>query len=517
MPGWPSRVLAPRTNSISQASSPPRSIEIPQTCLPSPPTTPAPSSSPPLPDIIGPLCWFRLLHPLPRAPAGLWILSNGTSYYITPDSATTSTPQIPWPSSVPLQQFCDPSAVLTPIDLRQWPLDAPALRFAYLAPTGLAIAPGARVVLRDLPSYMATLLDAYVLDFPSPATARLRTAIRGAPLCHLHDSLLHDLASPLHDDDVVWLPAHKLRLHVSASSPPPKVGDRVETASHVSPYSSGFVESAATTTTSPLVLYRDALDGTARRAPPADLQRCFARHDSVVVHAGSYAGCRANVSRLISFSAQLAPSTPTTAGLVLKIEVQVLAPWVTLAPIVSDASLLPVAAVLPRPPPIAESWLCMPSLVGKRLDVRVFLRNVSPHDALRLAKTGYIELEHPLRPNQLDSTVVLHLDRSSCRIKVAARSLRPITEWLDPTCDRITTIAESPVRVIIIGPDVDGCMDHVGDYALVMADGAKSPVVLLKFARPSTQCWIVTRRYPLHSLCRALNVDGRKSKSTRFY
>ncbi|KAJ7061385.1 hypothetical protein C8F01DRAFT_1289012 [Mycena amicta] len=183
----------------------------------------------------------------------------------------------------------------------------------------------------------------------------------------------------------------------------------------------------------------------------------------------------------------------------------------------------PCYAVYGEPPVIDEitgGWLLEPSLVKKRIDVKVVDSDGFDELSRRFSRLaqyirkpqrdlanhiGYlVPLERPLKENQIHKDFIGVM----CNNK---RTVFPIPA-LTPcrTTPDGQSISDVLGRVIIIGPDVAGSRTRVGQYAEVLPGQTSWPgrVVVVKFATEQDRWGQATREkgtYHLVALCRAQN------------
>ncbi|KAJ7060646.1 hypothetical protein C8F01DRAFT_1231284 [Mycena amicta] len=182
-----------------------------------------------------------------------------------------------------------------------------------------------------------------------------------------------------------------------------------------------------------------------------------------------------------------------------------------------------VTRFMENPPVIDEitgGWLLEPSLVKKRIDVKVvdsdgfdelsrrfsWLAQYIRKPQRDLANhIGYlVPLERPLKENQIHKDFIGVM----CNNK---RTVFPIPA-LTPcrTTPEGQSISDVQGRVIIIGPDVLGSRTHVGQYAEVLPQQTSWPgrVVVVRFAAERDRWGQATHEkgtYHLVALCRAHN------------
>ncbi|KAJ7720055.1 hypothetical protein B0H16DRAFT_1794024 [Mycena metata] len=163
--------------------------------------------------------------------------------------------------------------------------------------------------------------------------------------------------------------------------------------------------------------------------------------------------------------------------------------------------------------PIGEDegrWLCIPGLAGKRVDVRVRLKTAGSRVTDRQISTagqlGFIELR--------DCPTGKCTEQDDAGVSRAAGNGKADRAAMADAVD--VSIAKVQGRVVIIGPDVDGKREHAGDYAETWPNTPDmGNTVWVRFERVEG-AKVEWRKYPVESLCRALNEDGAFTHKSRF-
>ena len=174
-------------------------------------------------------------------------------------------------------------------------------------------------------------------------------------------------------------------------------------------------------------------------------------------------------------------------------------------------------------------WLAHPNLVGRRIDVCVVPMqelteiarrypklvsdgriNKATYDRADAQKPGTLEpLKQQVKLKGLERRrvkVKFPLGRDASMPVVTLRPCRTTYDGFDKETDKCISTTQS--RVIIIGPDIDGCDANIGEYAQTKPDADQLPstFVNVKFARTDgRQIEQQHSRYHLNSLCRATN------------
>lgn len=178
-------------------------------------------------------------------------------------------------------------------------------------------------------------------------------------------------------------------------------------------------------------------------------------------------------------------------------------------------------------------WLAHPNFVGKRIDVCVVPMQELTDIARRypklvsdgrINKTTYdrADAQKPGSLQPLDAKqqvrlkglewrrvkVKFPLGRDASMPVVTLRPCRTTYDGFHKETNKCISTAQG--RVIIIGPDIDGCDGNIGEYAQTEPDADQLPstFVNVKFARTRTDGRQMEQRhgrYHLHSLCRATN------------
>ncbi|KAK6988354.1 hypothetical protein R3P38DRAFT_3228921 [Favolaschia claudopus] len=168
------------------------------------------------------------------------------------------------------------------------------------------------------------------------------------------------------------------------------------------------------------------------------------------------------------------------------------------------------------------TWLCQPALAGKRLDVQVDVSVVPAHWAQKWPKklasshgeTGYVVMKQSFDPKRKKALAKIGVMASNLHCPV--ENLKPMRTLFVPHIHAgRESISERAVRVVVIGPDVAGNNQHLGQYARVMPLKSQlKDAVQVRFALPEGGIGM----FPLFSLCRVLNRQpaGEKDMVSRF-
>ncbi|KAK7014653.1 hypothetical protein R3P38DRAFT_2366061, partial [Favolaschia claudopus] len=153
------------------------------------------------------------------------------------------------------------------------------------------------------------------------------------------------------------------------------------------------------------------------------------------------------------------------------------------------------------------TWLCQPALAGKRLDVQVDVSVVPAHWAQKWPKklasshgeTGYVVMKQSFDPKRKKALAKIGVMASNLHCPV--ENLKPMRTLFVPHIHAgRESISERAVRVVVIGPDVAGNNQHLGQYARVMPLKSQlKDTVQVRFALPEGGIGM----FPLFSLCRA--------------
>jgi hypothetical protein len=170
---------------------------------------------------------------------------------------------------------------------------------------------------------------------------------------------------------------------------------------------------------------------------------------------------------------------------------------------------------------LAESngqWLAQIELVEKRVDIVVDTSVITPYWMANWSQaatnangqSGYVIIPPDFKYDKKKATAKLGLPLRNVGIPV--NNLRPQRTMYDQHIrEGRESIATVEVRVIIIGPDVNGDQTHLGEYAQTMPseDADKrvnlNDVVRVKFAITPLRVEPGEGLFPLYSLCRSLN------------
>ncbi|KAJ7240119.1 hypothetical protein B0H12DRAFT_1074831 [Mycena haematopus] len=185
------------------------------------------------------------------------------------------------------------------------------------------------------------------------------------------------------------------------------------------------------------------------------------------------------------------------------------------------------------PPDIGETtgrWLAHPKMVWKRIDVQVCsaetilelrkMPNVGNRAGVKVLKVagleGYLRpFGHAVTEDKAYAAVLEFLGPGrDARVPIVA--LRPLRQTpINGGRGEMRCISARKCRVIIIGPDVEGNRDRIGEYAETMPESsAPCPsghkIVLVRFAwerRSDGSDYSPQAQYHLECLCSALNRD----------
>ncbi|KAJ7056756.1 hypothetical protein C8F01DRAFT_1154790, partial [Mycena amicta] len=381
----------------------------------------------------------------------------------------------------------------------------------------VAIAPGSRVTLHNLPSYLAAFeeTDAYVLDYPLRHGVHVRTSVR----------------------DAIVINTNTLRRCPVVGEGQIKLYDRVETTHDILPYRSGRIEQLIDDDDGePLVTVRDARDGSILHLRMRDTQKQFIPGDTVRVVGGFYAGCRAIVKKTVSLATQFGGEATSIGAFELRCMALTNGNRQTMEKTRNTSRVtrqhidfLPAqAATAPPTGPahhsVEQTWLCSPQLVLKRIDVRVVppkrRDNCNNILASSVGKTGFIELESALTPQQLRLRLDVHMDDGTRRVGIPVNQLQPVDVHYVPMDSQLPRLAHAAPRVIVIGPDLYGSFEDVGKYGMILVDDTHSMpgIIRIRFERASKDPNPArVNFFPHLSICRSLNLDGKKTVATRFY
>ncbi|KAJ7603350.1 hypothetical protein DFH06DRAFT_1350295 [Mycena polygramma] len=165
-------------------------------------------------------------------------------------------------------------------------------------------------------------------------------------------------------------------------------------------------------------------------------------------------------------------------------------------------------------------WLRQKELVGKRIDIKIegvagclaqYGRIVTQKVLGYEGKRGFVKIDHPLSVAEIEKKLL------ECRTipmhhpaKVPPASIKPY-RLAEPDALGIAHCISSVVgRVIIIGPNVHGVTDRVGQYAESVPSAPAhaplpTPIVEVRFPLTLSGERPPNEEYHLESLCRALN------------
>ncbi|KAJ7669177.1 hypothetical protein DFH06DRAFT_1321204 [Mycena polygramma] len=176
----------------------------------------------------------------------------------------------------------------------------------------------------------------------------------------------------------------------------------------------------------------------------------------------------------------------------------------------------PLGHIYGPPRDIGEAtghWLQPKELVCKRIDIKIegvvgCLKQVIGYEG----KRGFVKLAHPLSVQDIEKkllecrTVPMHHPA-----KVPPVSIKPYRLSEPDSSGTAHCISSVVGRVIIIGPNIHGVTDRVGQYAETVPSAPAhaplpTPIVEVRFALTPSGERPPNEEYHLESLCRALNV-----------
>ncbi|KAJ7472097.1 hypothetical protein FB451DRAFT_1399385 [Mycena latifolia] len=163
-----------------------------------------------------------------------------------------------------------------------------------------------------------------------------------------------------------------------------------------------------------------------------------------------------------------------------------------------------------EPPPAREigddggSWLCIPRLKGKRVDVKVMNKTrgrVSAVQSQAVGNHGYIEPVDALTESQLNTPIAVYVyfkDRQKeKKVMLEPRWLTPMRQTLcPPHMEADVSIVERRGRVVIIGPSDSGDRSRMGEYGETIPESSADAVWVRLEGRSEP-----TARFPVQSLC----------------
>ncbi|KAK7027681.1 hypothetical protein R3P38DRAFT_2776742 [Favolaschia claudopus] len=156
-------------------------------------------------------------------------------------------------------------------------------------------------------------------------------------------------------------------------------------------------------------------------------------------------------------------------------------------------------------------WLCQPNLAGKRLDVVILKRTKSQTTSKQLAAagcSGYVEVPgRSLTAFDLKKRILVRVGPDAAKVSLEPELLGPLRSTVHPFYsgdDVCISRSASPMRVVIIGPDVHGGVTWSGEYALTTPNTHTAPdVVHVVFPIGSRwHGWALS--FHVTSLCRSL-------------
>ncbi|KAF7294271.1 hypothetical protein HMN09_01155700 [Mycena chlorophos] len=387
---------------------------------------------------------------------------------------------------------------------------------------GMALAAGSRVSLLEAPTYVKHFREGYIIGFFTSRHATLaivRVTCGGERLDCNGQDLVERLRAYASDEDVITLLGRHIRRHGSAEDDTAVIGDRVESVNGVVPRRCGVVERVEHGSRGKIVRLRDAVTGTRVDLWMWEVRRRFEEGDRVRVVGGFYAGKSGMVRGTVETMPAGYAADEGEGGLEVELWDGQYADggrgYEVVKVIKSQVRLLELDDAGHK----AKHWLCGgEALVQKRLDVRVGdFGQGSWNETLErsMGKTGFIELERAMTERTLDGRVEVYLDEMQRRIRVAARSLQPVR-----TCRKkdgaVVSLCEAPSRVVVIGRSCSGGMENYGRYGMVVDHQSTQQKVVVRWFEREGSDEFGSDCFPLESLCRSTNVDGKRTTATRF-
>ncbi|KAF8217955.1 hypothetical protein K438DRAFT_1747199 [Mycena galopus ATCC 62051] len=182
-------------------------------------------------------------------------------------------------------------------------------------------------------------------------------------------------------------------------------------------------------------------------------------------------------------------------------------------PIVEDAAWGTGGALIV--PDIGEDtgvWLTRAEFVHKHIDVKIlgvqkskFPKLINSNGTRHEGRTGYlVPLSEPVMESTLRTKgIKIRVAPMSHAAAIPADALKPLRETPSNK-----SISEEKGRVIVIGPDVYGSLDRMGQYAETMPGESDHPeVVQVRFVKSASDTVSPKGLYAVKCLCRALNQD----------
>ncbi|KAF7294239.1 hypothetical protein HMN09_01152300 [Mycena chlorophos] len=384
---------------------------------------------------------------------------------------------------------------------------------------GVLLGPGSRVVLWD-PKRDRCVWEhaAYIMGFVKDGRVRVRTSVEGEYFRPHAADLVAQLVSDPWDGDVRVVDRALVRPHFSEGAVRIEIGETVAQTQGPMPVV-GRVVAGQTGGGHWSALVKDERTAKEVVYGAEELQRHFAQGTRVRVVHGAYRGMQGVVSRRIVLGGSAGTISSGFGGLEILLDkdakvrvednkkVQVTCGQVRAIPSMLDTSVGP--STLQKQ--VGDDWLCDQRLMGKRLDVQIV-------EAIRGPEQGYIELEARLRPkdlltNSLRRVPVTLNDGSVQAVKPGC--LKPARFCLNAT-GFIRPMSEVPTRVVVIGSDWQGDEADTGEYAMVVPSESEEGRLTVRFQREKGE---LQRKkvFPLSSLCRSTNEDGKRTRATRFY
>ncbi|KAJ7601465.1 hypothetical protein DFH06DRAFT_1154029 [Mycena polygramma] len=183
----------------------------------------------------------------------------------------------------------------------------------------------------------------------------------------------------------------------------------------------------------------------------------------------------------------------------------------------------PLGHIYGPPRDIGEAtghWLLHDELVGKRIDIKIegvagclgqYGRIVTHKVLAHEGKRGFVNIAQPLSAAEIDKkllecrTVPMHHPA-----KVPPASIKPYRLSEPDSSGTAHCISSVVGRVIIIGPNVSGYTDRIGQYAETVPSAPAhaplpTPIVEVRFPLTPSGERPPNEEYHLESLCRALN------------
>nr|GAT59163.1 predicted protein [Mycena chlorophos] len=375
---------------------------------------------------------------------------------------------------------------------------------------------GQWLLIEDEQHFLARLDGDRVVRLQVVHRVRVRTSVEGEYIRPHAPDLVAQLVSDPWDGDVRVVDRSLVRAHFSEEVLRIEVGETVAQTQGPMPVV-GRVVGVQTGGDRWSALVKDERTAKEVLYGAEELQRHFAHGTRVRVVHGAYRGLQGVVSRRIVLGGSAGTIPSGFGGLEILLDkdakvkaeerkkVQVTCGQVAAIPSTLDTIVGP--PTLQKQ--VGDEWLCDQRLVGKRLDVQIV-------DAIRGLEQGYIELEARLRPkdrstNSLRRVPVTLNDGSVQAVKPGC--LKPARFCLN-AAGFIRPMSEIPTRVVVIGPDWYGDEADTGEYAVVVPSESEEGRLTVRFRREKDEPQR-KKVFPLSSLCRSTNEDGKRTRATR--